>query len=182
MSDRTATPSRYDGVMIALHWLAALMIFGLWGVGHWMEGLPKDDFRIQVYTMHKGIGVIVLALVVLRIVWRALHPAPDLPAGMGPVERLAAKGGHLLLYVLMIAIPVSGVVMSQTKGFAVKVVGLTLPTFVGKNEALHEVAEALHAGMGWLLAVVLVAHVAAALRHQFMLKDGLLDRMRPVRS
>jgi cytochrome b561 len=182
MTDQAQAPGRYDGVMIALHWIVALLIFGLWGVGHWMEGLPKDDFRAQVFGLHKGIGVIVLALVVLRIVWRTLHAAPDLPSGMGPVERLAAKGGHLLLYVLMIALPASGVIMSQTKGFAVKVFGLTLPTFVGKNEALHEVAEALHAGMGWLLAAILVAHVAAALRHQYMLRDGVLDRMRPART
>ncbi|MEO5337007.1 MAG: cytochrome b [Magnetospirillum sp. WYHS-4] len=177
-----AAPARYDGMMIGLHWLIAALIVGLWILGHWMEGLPKGDYRAQVFGLHKAIGVVVLALVAARLAWRALRPVPDLPGGLGPVERLAAKAGHALLYVLMVGLPVGGIVMSQSGGRPVSVFGLVLPTLVEKNEALHKAMETMHSAFGWVLAVLFVAHVAAALRHQYRLKDGLLDRMRPLRG
>lgn len=182
MSESATSPTRYDPAMMILHWLMALVIIGLWGMGQVMEDLPKGDLRAQVFGVHKGVGMIMLALVAVRLAWRATHPQPELPGGMGPVERLAAVWGHRVLYFLMVAMPVSGFVMSQSAGFPVKVFGMALPTLVEKSKPLREAAEAAHGAMGWVLGILLVAHVAAALRHQYLLRDGVLDRMRPARS
>lgn len=175
------TNDNYDTLAKSLHWLMALMIIALWCVGLVLEDLPKGDFKGQMFAVHKGIGVIVLVLTVVRLAWRATHPAPALPNSMGGTEQLAAKAGHLALYGLMILIPVAGILMSQAGGRPVVVAGLTLPTLVGKDEGLHEVFEEAHAILAWILALVLAGHVGAALRHHFMLKDNVLRRMLPGR-
>jgi cytochrome b561 len=175
------TNDNYDTLAKSLHWLMALMIIALWCVGLVLEDLPKGDFKGQMFAVHKGIGVIVLVLTVVRLAWRATHPAPALPNSMGDTEQLAAKAGHLALYGLMILIPVAGILMSQAGGRPVVVAGLTVPTLVGKDEGLHEVFEEAHAILAWILALVLAGHVGAALRHHFMLKDNVLRRMLPGR-
>lgn len=175
-------PTQYDAVTKGLHWLMALLIIGLWGVGLAMEEMPKGDLRSQVIGLHKALGVVVLALVVLRLAWRATHAAPPLPDTMPAIEKLGAKLGHWALYALMIAIPIDGILMSQAGGRAVNVFGLTLPTFIEKNDALKSLFGDGHEVMAWVLAAVLVVHVAAALRHHVVFKDDVLRRMLPNRG
>ncbi|CAA7614740.1 cytochrome b [Magnetospirillum sp. UT-4] len=175
-------PARYPAAIIALHWLMAALIIVLWAVGLVMEELPKGDLRGQVFGMHKAFGVVVLALLAVRLSWRAATTAPELPGSMPPLEQAMARLGHLGLYVLMVALPVSGILMSQSGGRPVSVFGPVLPTLVAKDDALHEVFEAAHAIGGWLLAAVLVAHVVAALRHRFILRDDIMQRMLPERK
>ncbi|HTH15021.1 MAG TPA: cytochrome b [Magnetospirillum sp.] len=177
-----ASPVHYDPVAKTLHWLMAALIIGLWCVGLSTEALPKGDLRSQVIGLHKAFGVVVLALVVIRLAWRATHLAPELPGSMPPMERLGAKLGHLALYGLMVALPLDGILMSQTAGRPVNVFGLTLPTILDKNEALKGVFGLGHEVLAWVLAVVLVVHVAAALRHHWVLKDEIMRRMLPTRS
>lgn len=175
-------PTQYDSVAKGLHWLMAVLIIGLWCVGLTMEEMPKGDLRSQIIGLHKAFGVVVLALVVVRLAWRASHAAPELPAAMPSLERLGAKLGHLALYGLMIALPVDGILMSQAGGRAVNVFGLVLPTLVEKNEEMKHFYGEGHELMAWILAVVLVVHVAAALRHHIVLKDDVLRRMLPERG
>ena len=177
-----SSSSRYDPVAKNLHWLMAALIIGLWGVGLGMEELPKGDLRSQIIGWHKALGVVVLALVIVRLAWRATHSAPPLPATMPAWEQLGAKLGHLALYGLMIAIPAAGILMSQSAGRDVNVFGWILPTLVEKSDDLKEVFGEAHETLAWLLAVVLVVHVVAALRHHFMLKDDVLSRMLPRRG
>lgn len=177
-----STPAHYDPVAKSLHWLMAFLIIGLWCVGLSLDELPKGDLRTQIIGMHKAFGVVVLALAVLRLAWRATHPAPALPDHMPGWEQLGAKLGHLALYALMIAIPVDGILMSQSGGRAVSVFGWVLPTFVEKNEQMKEFFGEGHELLAWVLAVVLLAHVAAALRHHVVLKDDVLRRMLPNRG
>lgn len=177
-----SSSSRYDPVAKSLHWLMAVLIIGLWGVGLGMEELPKGDLRSQIIGLHKALGVVVLALVVVRLAWRATHSAPPLPATMPAWEQLGAKLGHLALYGLMIAIPAAGILMSQSAGRDVNVFGWIVPTLVEKSDDLKEVFGEAHETLAWLLAVVLVVHVVAALRHHFMLKDDVLSRMLPRRG
>ncbi|MCR6628581.1 MAG: cytochrome b [Magnetospirillum sp.] len=178
----SASPLSYDPVAKSLHWLTALLIIVLWGVGLTLEDLPKGDLRGQVIGLHKAFGVVVLALAVLRLAWRGSKGAPDLPADMPAWEKLAAKLGHAGLYVLMIALPLDGILMSQSGGRPVSVFGLELPTLVGKDEGLHHLFEEGHELLAWGLAVVVVVHVAAALRHHIVLKDQVLRRMLPGRG
>ncbi|MBC7905582.1 MAG: cytochrome b [Rhodospirillaceae bacterium] len=175
-------PTSYNPVAKGLHWLMALLIIGLWSVGMVMEDMPKGDFRSQVIGLHKAIGVIVLLLTMIRLTWRLTNPAPELPATMPALERLGAKLGHLALYTLMIVMPIDGILMTQAKGRVVDVFGFVLPTLVEKNDELKHLFSEGHEAMGLALAVVLVVHVAAAIRHHVLLKDDVLKRMLPGRA
>ncbi len=176
-----AVPARYDAVARTLHWVMAAAIMALWVVGHMIDALPKGPVRSEVIGLHKAIGVVLLVLAVARLAWRLARPQPPLPASMPAMERLMASAGHFALYSLMVLIPVDGVLMSQSGGREVSVFGLVLPSLVGKNDALREIFKGGHEVLGWVLAAVLVGHVAAALRHRFILRDEVMDRMLPGR-
>lgn len=171
--------SSYDPLAKSLHWLMALLIIGLWSVGLMMEALPKGEFRGQVFGLHKAFGVVVLALALIRLGWRMTRGAPALPKAMTPFERNAARLGHLALYGLMILLPVDGILLSQSAGRAVTVLGWQLPTVIGKHDMLNELFEEAHGAMAWMLAAVVAVHAAAALRHHLVLKDDVLRRMLP---
>lgn len=177
----TGRDDRYDTVAMALHWLMALGIIALWLAGHLVELLPKGPARSEVIGVHKAVGVIILVLAVARLAWRFSHRQPALPDSMPPIERLLAHAGHLALYLLMIAIPLDGIVMSQGGGHPVAVFGLTLPTLVDKNDIVRGIFKEGHELLGWVLAVVVAGHVAAALRHRVILRDGIMERMLPKR-
>lgn len=177
-----SSPLVYDPVAKTFHWLTAVLIIALWCVGLSLDALPKGDLRGQIIGLHKAFGVVVLALTVLRLAWRTTHTAPALPAAMPGWEQLGAKLGHLALYGLMLAFPVSGILMSQSGGRDVNVFGLILPTLVEKNEEMKHLFGETHESLAWLLAAVLVVHVAAALRHHVVLKDDVLRRMLPGRG
>ncbi|HSV29428.1 MAG TPA: cytochrome b [Candidatus Omnitrophota bacterium] len=173
------TSETYDPVAKTLHWLMAVLIVGLWLVGLVMEGLPKGDLRAQVFGIHKAFGVITMALVTLRLAWRMGRGAPSLPATMGRGEQWMAIAAHGALYALMVLLPCSGIIMSQSGGRDVAVFGYVIPMVVGKDEGLHEFMEEAHAILAWALAAIFVGHVAAALRHHLVLKDAVLRRMLP---
>ena len=177
-----SSPTQYDPVAKGLHWLMAALIIALWCVGVVAEEMPKGDLRSQIVGLHRAFGVVALALVVLRLTWRATHPAPELPGAMPHFEKLGAKLGHLALYALMIAIPIDGILMSQAGGREVNVFGLVLPVLVEKSDQMKHFWKEGHEVMGWALAAVLVVHVAAALRHHIVLKDEVMRRMLPGRG
>ncbi|MGE5476383.1 MAG: cytochrome b [Bacteroidales bacterium] len=177
-----SSPAQYDSVAKSLHWLMALLIIGLWCVGLVMEDMPKGDLRSQIIGMHKAFGVIVVVLAVVRLAWRATHAAPALPSVMPGWEQLAAKLGHLALYGLMFALPIDGILMSQSGGRDVNVFGFVLPTLVQKNDEMKHFFGEGHELMAWVLAAVLVVHVVAAVRHHVVLKDDVLRRMLPGRG
>lgn len=174
------SPARYDAVAQTLHWLMALAIIVLWIMGHVFEALPRGPLKSDVMFWHKSIGVAVLVLAVVRLIRRHLRPMPAFPATMTAWEMKLARLAHGALYGFMLIMPINGVLVSQSGGRAVSVFGLfDLPTLVGKSEPLHKAMENMHGALGWLLAVVLIAHAAAALRHHFGLKDDVLTRMLP---
>ncbi|ARJ67091.1 cytochrome B [Magnetospirillum sp. ME-1] len=178
----TGTASaRYDAVARILHWVMAAAILALWVIGHMIDVLPKGPVRSEVIGLHKAIGVILLVMAVARLAWRLTRPQPPLPATMPAVERLMASAGHVGLYVLMVLIPLDGILLSQSAGREVSVFGLVLPVLVGKDDALKGMLKGGHVALGWILAVVLAGHVAAALRHRFILKDDIMARMLPGR-
>lgn len=170
----------YTRTAILLHWLIALSLVGTFALGFYMEGLPLSPNKLKLYSWHKWAGVSLFVLIVVRVAWRLTHRAPDLPADMGRVSRLAAHAGHLLLYALMLSIPLSGWLMSSAQGFPVVWFGLwQLPDLVAKNAELGDRLQTLHVVLNYTLAVVVVGHVGAALQHHFIKKDGVLARMLP---
>jgi cytochrome b561 len=170
---------RYSGAAIALHWATAVLILANLLLGLSMVPLPISPRKLQWYLWHKSIGVTIFLLTSLRLAWRALRPHPA-PVPMPRWQRRAAAAAHALLYVLLIAIPVSGWLYSSATGVQVVYAGvLALPDLVPKDKALADVLRAVHVALNSLLAAVVCVHVAAALKHHFVDRDEVLVRMLP---
>src|SRR5574343_207360 len=169
----------YTPIAKSLHWLMALMILPLLVLGIYMKDLPLSPQKLELYAWHKWAGVTVFLLVWLRLAWRFTHRPPALPESMAAPMRLAAHAGHAALYVLMVAIPLSGWLMSSAKGFQTVWFGvLPIPDLVGKDKELGHLLEEAHEALNLLLMLTLGGHVVAALWHHFVLKDDTLRRMR----
>lgn len=170
----------YTRTAIGLHWLIALLMLGLLGLGFYMQDLPLSPQKLQLYAWHKWAGVSVFLLVIVRLGWRLTHQSPALPAGMPGLQQQAAQATHGLLYLLMLAIPLSGWLMSSAKGFQTVWFGvLPLPDLLAKDAALGELLATLHMGLNLLLVALLLAHVGASLKHHFIDRDDILLRMLP---
>ncbi|MCW3480642.1 cytochrome b [Neisseriaceae bacterium JH1-16] len=171
---------RYSPPAIAMHWLAALLIVGLFALGLYLGGLPLSPSKFKLIAWHKWLGILVLALTALRLGYRFAKGAPPLPAHLQGLMRTAAHAGHSLLYLLMLAIPLTGWLMSSAYGFPVVLFKLwTLPDLVGRNEALGDLLMTVHSWLNWTLAACVVGHLAAAVKHHFVDRDGTLWRMSP---
>ena len=172
---------RYNRTAIFLHWLVGLGILGTLGLGLYMVDLPFSPAKLQIYSWHKWAGMTLLFLAVVRLAWRLSHPAPALPDTMGPLTRLAAHAGHWALYILMLAIPLSGWLMSSAQGFSVVWFGvLPLPDLVTKNLELGEWLNSTHLILNYTLIATLIGHIGAALHHHFIKKDTVMSRMLPL--
>jgi cytochrome b561 len=187
LPDHAARPKRYSTVAIVLHWLLALVILTMFGVGVYMTDLPFSPQRLKLYNWHKWAGVTFLALTLLRLVWRMTHRPPALPATvtrtMPGWQIRAYHATHHLMYLLFFAVPLAGWAYSSAAGFPIVWFGqLPLPDLLAVDKELAELIKPLHK----LLALALVAlaglHIAAALKHQLADRDGLLARMLPSRS
>jgi len=173
---------RYTRTAMSLHWLIALMLFGMFGFGLYMVELPLSPQKLKFYSYHKWAGVTVFLLVLARLAWRITHRPPALPADMPAWQVTAAKAGHHLLYLLMVIVPLSGWLMSSAKGFQTVWFGvLPLPDLLAKDEALGEALLLTHRLLNWFFMLVVAGHVLAALKHHFIDRDGLLSRMLPGR-
>ncbi len=171
---------RYGAVAQLIHWVTVALVVALIVIAAYMTDLPLGPEKIKVYNLHKSLGVTVLALTLLRLAWRWISPPPALPSGMAGWERLAARTSHLLLYLLLFAQPVIGIVHSWAANFPVVVFGwFALPNLIGPNPGLKEVLEETHHFLGWALCGLFLLHAGAALRHHFQLKDDVLRRMLP---
>jgi cytochrome b561 len=178
---------RYSRTAIALHWLLGLVLIGLFVVGLYMTSLPFSPQRLKLYNWHKWAGVVVLTLSFLRLLWRLTHRPPALPAAVAAAmprwQHWAHHGTHHALYALFFAVPLLGWAYSSAAGFPIVVFGvLPLPDFVPADKALAELIKPWHKFSAYAMAVLVGLHVAAALKHQLIDRDGLLGRMLPARS
>ena len=168
----------YTQVAKLLHWLTALFVLGLLGVGLWMVGLPISLIKLYAYAWHKWIGLTVLVLTVLRLIWRTHTPPPPLPATVTGWERRLAPWGHAALLILLLAMPISGWLMSSAGGVSVVWFGiLPLPDFVPRDPLAFTMLRALHHWLAWTLIAVIAVHVAAVLHHDLFHRDGIFRRM-----
>ena len=175
--------SRYGAVAIAFHWLLALAIAASFGVGLYMADLPFSIARLKLINYHKWAGITILALSALRLLWRLTHQPPPMSsrvqAAMPPWQQRAAQLSHGLMYVLFFAVPLLGWTYSSAAGLPVVWFGvLPLPDFVPVDkEMAKELLKPLHAYAAFTLAAVVLVHVAAAFKHQFIDRDDLMSRM-----
>ncbi|ESY83747.1 cytochrome B [Mesorhizobium sp. LNHC221B00] len=177
----TNTRTRYGWATILIHWLIGIIFIGQFALGFVMVRLSSQRTAFELIQLHKSLGFLLLGLVILRIAWRLGNAAPALPSSVGTLERRAGPMAHLALYAFQIALPLSGWALVSVSTLEIPTMPFNL--FVMPNLPLAEsdFAESLWASVHWYLAyagIALVAlHVAAALRHHFLLRDSVLTRM-----
>ena len=186
MESVNTSQTRYTSPAMALHWLLALALLGLFGMGLFMADLPISPLRLKLYNWHKWAGVSVLALSVLRLGWRLTHRPPALPDhvadAMPAWQHWAHNGTHYALYALFFIVPLVGWAYSSAAGFPIVLFGvLQLPDFVPADKALAELIKPWHEISAFAMMGLVVLHVAAALKHQWVDKDQLLQRILPTR-
>lgn len=175
-------PARYTWQAIALHWLLALLIVGMLWLGFSLEDIPRNTPARAFYVnLHKSFGVLVLLLVLLRIVWRATHKPPPLPAGIPGWQAQAATWSHRLLYLCMLLQPLSGYLASSFGKYGVKFFGLPLPEWAWESKAVQSFFGTIHGVVAVALVVLVALHVLAALKHLLVNRDQVFQRMWPAR-
>lgn len=174
------TPQHYPAPAMVIHWVTALLVLTALPLGIYMSDLSLSPFKLKLIAYHKWIGVTVLLLFVPRLLSRLTQPHPSSVAGPD-WQRKAAAMTHGVLYLLLLAIPVTGWLMSSAKGFPVVYLGLvSLPDLVAKDAALGDLLQSVHATLNYLLIGLLALHVVAALKHHLLDRDETLIRMLPI--
>ena len=173
------TSDRFGMISKAFHWVVGFSVLGLIGVGLWMEDLPLSPDKFEIYGWHKSAGITVLALMAARFVWRMVNPRPAFLGEPG-WQKTASVATHHVMYLCLFAMPLIGWVNSAASNFPVNVWGmLTLPAIVDPNPDLAAATKAAHTYVGWVLMVLIILHVGAALKHHFADRDDTLRRMLP---
>ena len=171
----------YTKTAIRLHWLLALGLTGTFALGIYMHELPLSPDKLKLYAWHKWAGVTLFLLALGRLGWRATHTPPAAPEGMAPWQARVAEAVHGLLYLLMLAIPLSGWLMSSAKGYQTVWFGvLPLPDLLEKDKELGDLLTLIHKTLNFGLLGLVLAHTGAALKHHFIDRDGVLARMVPI--
>ena len=174
------SPRRWGSFAQFLHWVVVALILVQVTLGLIANELPLGVKKLAMLTRHKSFGITILALAVIRLLWRWTNPTPALPENLKRYERVLAHFTHVALYVLLFAMPLSGWMMSSARGFPVSWFGLVqLPDLVPKSKPLYDALLQTHDRLAWALGAVVLLHVAGALKHHFVLKDHVLRRMLP---
>lgn len=164
----------------SVHWLTVVMVLAAVMIALVMVELPLGVRKLELYALHKSIGVLILALTAVRLTWRVSGPRPTVLGPSRPYERILAHLVHAAFYIVLIALPLSGWLMSSAANFSVSVFGLfTLPDLVAPDKELEETLEDLHGWLAWSLGGLFVLHVAGAVKHHFVLGNDTLRRMVP---
>lgn len=168
---------KFGKITILLHWVIAILIIGQLTLGTWMVRLPTSVQKLKFYGWHKEIGALILALVIVRIAWRLMNITPTLD-NLPRFEKFSARSMHLLLYLLMVFIPITGWLLTSAAGLQVSFFGwFLLPNLMPSNETLQSFFGETHEWLGYILIAAICLHTAAALKHHFINKDDILRRM-----
>ena len=172
------TPTSYGVVAKGFHWLLFVMLTFSIIAGNFLASMPKGPEKLQAAGMHKSFGAILLMLILLRLAWRLMNQVPRLPDDTTAVQAIMARGMHWALYGLMLAQPLSGILMSQAAGYPVSFFGLfEFPVFLDKDPSVAKFFLGVHGTVWILLVIAAMGHMGAALHHHFVKKDDVLRQM-----
>ncbi|AOA59979.1 cytochrome b [Acinetobacter larvae] len=165
-----------------LHWIMAIIFITAWVIGFYSGNFLSYDvdgsFKGNIITLHKNIATVILFLVVVRLFWRYTHPTPALPASMSPAMKSAAHIAHWILYFILIALPITGCLYSWSAGHPAPVLYLfEIPRLLDKNPEIMSIVAPAHVYLSWFAGLLLLGHIAAALKHHFIDKDHVLRSM-----
>ena len=163
-----------------LHWTVATLVLLQIALGWAAVMWHLSPTKLDLFVLHKSTGMLILSLMLVRLFWRWMNVTPRLPVGMQTWERAAAHASHFILYLLLFLAPVTGWVINSAANIPFRMFWLLpIPAIANPDKALAETAARIHLGLFVLLALVLVVHAAAALRHQYVVRDNVLARMLP---
>lgn len=173
------TANRFGAVSIGFHWLVAVAVFGLFGLGFWMVDLTYyDDWYRRAPDIHRSAGILLLMVMVVRLAWRLMNPVPQPLSNHSRFEVLAAHGAHLMLYVLVFVAMVSGYLISTADGSSIRVFDwFEVPSVTGRIKGMEDTAGLVHYWSTWALVVLAGLHGLAAVKHHLIDRDDTLRRM-----
>jgi len=165
---------RYGSVSRFLHWSIAILFLALIPMGIFTSIIPEDTaYRNAYYVVHKTLGVIVFLLLLIRLIWNGLSPKPALESSLKPIERKLAHGVHFALYLMMIALPITGVVMTSYHGYPTFFFAWELPPLWAPSDSATIIWGSLHKYLlPYLLYLILGAHILGALKHRYLDKHS----------
>ena len=176
-------PAAYDRVARWVHWLVAALAVIVVGLGWALVQAPRNsEPRNLLLLLHRSVGLTILGTMLFRALWRAAHPPPPLPPSVGALETALARSAHAILYLLFIAMPLTGYFNSAAAGHGVSFFGIVaIPPLIAENDRLSQIAIAAHLVGQYLVYLFVALHVTAALLHGMVRRDGVLDLMLPTR-
>ncbi len=176
----TTNQERYSTTAVVLHWVMAILLLTLFGLGWYMVDLPRgSDARSWFFALHKSIGLTMALLVLIRLIWRFTHTPPALPEMVSKFKRKLAKLTHWLLYLAMIIQPLSGYISSSFSGYKTKLWGVPLPHWGWKSPKLNEIFTDIHETSSVVLLCLIILHLCGAAVHLYQGDGHLLRRMMP---
>lgn len=174
------TENSFGSIAKFFHWLIALCIIGLIIVGLTMVNITDKPLKMQIFNYHKLFGLTVLALVILRILWRWVNIVPKLPASMPRWEFALESAVKFALYFCILLMPISGWIFSSAAGYYPHIGNIVFAApGIPKSKAIAEFFKQVHITTAWVLIGLLVLHILGALKHHFINKDNILRRMMP---
>lgn len=181
MTTTSIALTRYTATAIVLHWLVAALIIATFALGLTMVDIPGlTPTKLKYFSWHKWLGVTVLGLACLRLLWRKTQGVPPYPDSMQAWQQNAAHALHILLYILIFAVPLSGYFYSLASGVPVVYLGIIpLPVLIAPNPELKTLLKLVHYTLNMSMLACVCVHLLAALKHHFIDRDGILKRMLP---
>jgi cytochrome b561 len=171
---------RYTRTSVVLHWLTALLLFGQILLGWYLESIPRQTpARSVIVNFHKSTGIILGIVILIRLLWRVAHRAPELPEFLPRWERVVAKASHHALYLCMVLMPLSGYIASNFSKWGVNFFdAVKFPAWGPDNHAIYAVLNTTHVVTSYVLVALIALHIVAALTHAVR-KDGVFSRILP---
>ena len=172
-----AGTASYAPLAVLLHWTLAALLIGMIALGWYMTAIEDDPGSLWFFNLHMSIGLVIAALMLLRLVWRLGHRPADLPASLPSWQAKASRATHRLLYAAMVAMPAFGIIGSLLSKGGIALFGASLPRFFTADHDLAEVFFGAHSVTAWLLVGLVALHVLAGLKHLMVDRDGVFQRM-----
>lgn len=171
------THSKFTFTTVSLHWIIAIVMIAMLGFGLYLESLPRSPEKGELIGLHKSVGALLLILAVARIYWRFLNKFPKPISDLTNWQKTLANVAHWFLILGTVFMPVSGIMMSVGAGFGLSVFGFEVFARGDKIELLNQVGHIIHGLGGKLLIAFVLLHIAGAVKHQMIEKDGTISRM-----